>query len=73
MIKRNATTSRSVNICNSAQQGGLLSPLLFNVYLDKLISLLREQGVGCHMTGMLVGLVTIIKNRPCVRRNLYST
>ena len=29
--------------------------LLFNVYLDELILLLREQGVVCHMNGMFVG------------------
>ena len=28
--------------------------LLFHVFLDELISLLREQGVGCHMNGMFV-------------------
>ena len=28
---------------------------IFNVYLDELILLLREQGVGCHMNGMFVG------------------
>ena len=49
-------------MCNTAISGsfdtlqiGVLSPLLFNVYLDELILLLRGQGVGCHMNGMFVG------------------
>ena len=40
---------------NGVKQGGVLSLLLFNVYLDELILLLRKQGVECHMNGMFVG------------------
>ena len=43
-----------VDTNNGVKQGKVLSPLLFNVYLDELF-LLREQGVGCHMNGMFVG------------------
>ena len=54
-IKWNAALSDSFDTSNGVKQGGVLSPLLFNVYLDELILLLREQGVGCHMNGMFVG------------------
>ena len=54
-IKWNAAISCSFDTRNGVKQGGVLSPLLFNVYLDKLILLLREQGVGCHINGMFVG------------------
>ena len=54
-IKWNAAISDSFDTSNGVKQGGVLSPLLFNVYLDELILLLREQGVGCHMNGMFVG------------------
>ena len=54
-IKWNTAISCSFATSNGVKQGGVLSPLLFNVYLDELILLLREQGVGCHMNGMLVG------------------
>ena len=47
--------SDSFDTSNGVKQGGVLSPLLFNAYLDELILLLREQGVGCHMNGMFVG------------------
>ena len=53
-IKWNAAISGSFNTSNSVKQRGILSPLLFNVYLDELI-VLREQGVGYHMNGMFVG------------------
>ena len=54
-IKWNAAISDPFDTSNCVKQGRALSPLLFNVYLDELILLLREQGVECHMNGMFVG------------------
>ena len=54
-IKWIAATSGSFDTSNVVKKGGVLSPLLFNVYLDELISFIREQGVGCHINGMFVG------------------
>ena len=54
-IKLNASISGSFDTSNGVKQEGVLSSLLFNVYLDELILLLREQGVECHMNGMFVG------------------
>ena len=54
-IKWNAAISGSFDTSNGVKQEGVLLPLLFNVYLDELILLLREQGVGCHMNGKFVG------------------
>ena len=42
-IKLNAATSGLFDTSNGVKQGGLLSPLPLNVYLDELILLLREQ------------------------------
>ena len=54
-IKWNTAISCSFDTSNGVKQGGVVSSLLFNVYLDELNLLLREQGVGCHMNGMFVG------------------
>ena len=54
-IKWNAAISGSFDTTNGVKQVGVLSPLLFNVYLVELTLLLREKGVGCHMNGMFVG------------------
>ena len=54
-IKWNTAISCSFDTSNGVKQRGVLSSLLFNVYLDEVILLLRKQGVGCHMNGMFVG------------------
>ena len=62
-FKWNAAISCSFNTSNGVKQEGVLSPLLFNVYLDEFILLLNEQGVGCHMNGMFVGALMIINHK----------
>ena len=82
LIKWNAAISCSFDTSNGAKHGGVLSPLLFNVYLDDLILLLSEQGVVCHMNGMFVGAscyaddVTLLASHwygiECNARHMYS-
>ena len=40
---------------NRVKQGGVLSPLLFAIYIDSLLKRLEESGVGCHMGGLFTG------------------
>ena len=35
------------SICNGIHQGGVLSPILFTIYVDDLLADLDKQGVGC--------------------------
>ena len=53
-IKWNTAIFCSFDTSNGVKQGGVLSPLVFNVYLDELILLLREQGVGWHIKCMFI-------------------
>ena len=34
---------------NGVKQGGILSPILFCVYIDELLNRLLSSGIGCHM------------------------
>ena len=39
------------------RQGGVLSPILFTVYIDELLQHLQKLGVGCQWQGMFVGVL----------------
>ena len=36
------------SVANGVRQGGVLSPLLFTVYIDDLLSQLEDAGIGCY-------------------------
>ena len=56
-VRWNSLNSREFLLSNGVKQGGVLSPLLFSVYLDYLLCELRQVNVGCHMNGYFVGAV----------------
>lgn len=48
--------SRVFSVSNGVKQGGFISPLLFCVYMDVLISELLSSNVGCFMGGVYAGI-----------------
>ena len=49
------TQTSSFKVCNGVKQGGVLSPILYAVYVDSLFGRLEQSGVGCHIGGHFVG------------------
>ena len=47
--------SPSFQVLNGVKQGGVLSPVLFTVYVDHLLILLQQSGIGCHVDGHYCG------------------
>jgi hypothetical protein len=43
------------SVSNGVKQGGVLSPILFTLYMDEIIGRLEETGVGCHIGKKFVG------------------
>ena len=43
-------------VCNGVKQGGILSLILFAVYVDSLFSRLEQSGVGCTYADILLVL-----------------
>lgn len=51
----NGSRSNVFKICNGVKQGGVLSPVLFTVYIDSLLSLLSSSKFGCSVNGCFTG------------------
>ena len=54
-VKWNNVYSKTVDIDNGVRQGGVISPLLFNVYIDNLFKKLKASELGCYINDTYVG------------------
>ena len=54
-IKWNDHYSSYFGAKNGVRQGGIIYPLLFNLYIDQLIGALRNDGIGCHIGPLYTG------------------
>ena len=51
-VKWNDTLSSPFRVTNGVRQGGVLSPILFNVFTDELSTKLVASNIGCYMNDM---------------------
>ena len=56
-VKWSHVESDPFSIQNGVRQGGNLSPLLFNLYIDDLLCTLRQSGIGCHVRSCAVNII----------------
>ena len=56
-VKWNAYTSNHESVTNGVKQGGVLSPVLFAVYIDVLLGQLSKLGIGCHIGHKFTGAI----------------
>ena len=47
--------SSRFSVSNGVRQGAVSSAILFAVYIDKLLVILRKSGFGCHIHGVFLG------------------
>ena len=75
-IRWKAALSEPFSVTREVRQGGVLSPILFSLYIDDLLMELAESGVGCHWDGLFVGALayaddlTLLAPSPSVLRTL---
>ena len=48
--------SKQYSISNGVKQGGCLSPILFSIYLNDLIDVLRSSNIGCRYGNHYMGV-----------------
>ena len=56
-VKWNSSYSERFTVSNGVRQGAVSSPLLFSVYIDGLITLLRRSGIGCQIDTFYYGVL----------------
>ena len=54
-VKWNGSISDQFSVSNGVRQGGVMSPLLFGIYIDDLLLELKNNGVGCHIGNYYCG------------------
>jgi len=57
VTKWNNSLSDPISIKSGIRQGGILSPILFNIYIDVIINALEISDNGCHIGQTYVGCV----------------
>ena len=55
VVRWNGVLSSSFAVTCGVRQCGILSPILFHVYVDELIELLRDSGYGCYVNRTFIG------------------
>ena len=57
-VKWDNHISQKFNVTNGVRQGGILSPLLFSVFVDELLEKLKEKGIGCYIDHLFSGALS---------------
>ncbi len=55
MVTFNENSSEWFNVTNGVEQGGVLSPTLFGIYIDGMLFQLKESGIGCYIGDVYCG------------------
>ena len=54
-VKWGYVISQEIKVTTGVKQGGILSTVLFSLYIDQLLLRLRNTGVGCHIRNVFTG------------------
>ena len=55
MLDRGLDARSFFTVFNGVRQGSVLSPVIFNVFINIFITQLRQLNIGCHLRSMFIG------------------
>lgn len=55
VVKWNNAKSAAFNVVNGVRQGGVLSPILFCIYIDEMLTCLKQSKIGCNVGNLYCG------------------
>ena len=64
--------SEPFDCSNGVKQGGVLSPVLFCIYMDALLDELSKEGVGCHVGHAFAGALSYADDLTLISPSLNS-
>ena len=69
----NQIKSEEFLVNNGVKQGGVISPVLFCIYMDDLLKELHDSGVGCHIGPYFFGSLCYADDIILLNPTLYAT
>ena len=71
-IQWGSTVTDVCTISNGVKQGGVLSPILFTIYVDELLTRLRDAHLGCRIGSLFCGALGYADDVVILAPALYS-
>ena len=71
-VKWGNVYSNDFDVPLGTKQGGISSPGFFSVYVDDLVKILRNSGVGCHMIRVFVGCILFADDLALLAPSRYA-
>ena len=56
-VKWSGAVSSSFSVSNGVRQGAVSSAILFGIYIDELLEILKKSRIGCYIDGLFFGAV----------------
>ena len=72
LVKWSSTYSDPFTVSNGVKQGGVISPLLFSIYIDNLFMELKQLGLGCHVGLTYAGAFGYADDIALISPSLYG-
>ena len=71
-VKCGSKLSAEIKTTNGVKQEGILSPVLYTLYIDVLLLRIRKSGFGCHVGNVYTGCIGYADGVVLITPTLYS-